>query len=411
MARPTLVRVPKPRKPYRDFPLHQKAVGPGYWAKKILGRTYYFGRWADGWQAALAEYDRVKVTLFSGGRIEDVRGGSGSLLYVCNHFLEAKERRVIAGQLTRRYFDELKATCGTLLETIGPNVLADSLQPTDFDKLYSRFAKEYGVTRLGNEIGRVKQVFNHADACGLIERLPRYGTNFRRPPRRLVRLQAASNETPTFEATELQLVLKESSPQLAAMILLGINCGLGNHDIGGLTWDHLDLRGGWLNYPRNKTGIPRHANLWPETIAALRKIPRGNPVFRTKFGKAWKYTAISHEFGKLLDEVKLRAAKRNFYALRHTFETVAGDCADQVAVDVVMGHATPGMGTTYRHSISDERLIRVAETVRKWFLAGRSRNNSEHKSRRRINGSMRLNTPRGNLGGNFQTRRNLKSKK
>ena len=40
-----LPRPPKPAKPYPDFPL--TAHPAGYWCKKIRGRLYYFGPWAD----------------------------------------------------------------------------------------------------------------------------------------------------------------------------------------------------------------------------------------------------------------------------------------------------------------------------------------------------------------------------
>src|SRR5205823_5466725 len=54
------------------------------------------------------------------------------------------------------------------------------------------------------------------------------------------------------------------------MILLGVNCGFGNTDCAGLTFTGLDLDGGWVNYPRPKTGIARRCPLWPETVAAIR---------------------------------------------------------------------------------------------------------------------------------------------
>ncbi len=60
--------------------------------------------------------------------------------------------------------------------------------------------------------------------------------------------------------------------QLKAMILLGINGGMGNTDCSSLPLSALDLDGGWLNYPRPKTGVDRKIPLWPETIEALRQV-------------------------------------------------------------------------------------------------------------------------------------------
>ena len=56
---------------------------------------------------------------------------------------------------------------------------------------------------------------------------------------------------------------------LKAMLLLGVNCGLGNHDIAMLPLSALDLDSRWLKFPRPKTGIQRRCPLWPETVEAL----------------------------------------------------------------------------------------------------------------------------------------------
>ena len=42
---------------------------------------------------------------------------------------------------------------------------------------------------------------------------------------------------------------------LKAMLLLGINCGMGQSDIANLPKSHVDLERGWLDSPRRKTGV------------------------------------------------------------------------------------------------------------------------------------------------------------
>lgn len=138
-----------------------------------------------------------------------------------------------------------------------------------------------------------------------------------------------------------------------------------------------------FDYPRPKTGVPRRCPLWPETVAALvraaavRREPaegsHSELVFVTKYGKPWsKATSdnpISNEIAKLLKSLKLHRPGLNFYALRHTFETIAGETRDQVAVDHIMGHARDDMASVYRERISDERLKAVTNSVREWLFA------------------------------------------
>ena len=69
----------------------------------------------------------------------------------------------------------------------------------------------------------------------------------------------------------------------------------------------------------------------------------------------------------ILRRLKLTRPKLNFYALRHTFETIGGESRDQVAVDHIMGHAREDMASVYRERISDDRLRAVADYVRTWL--------------------------------------------
>jgi integrase len=149
---------------------------------------------------------------------------------------------------------------------------------------------------------------------------------------------------------------------------------------------HIDLRGGWLQYPRPKTGINRRAKLWPQTVRAIEKALDGQRkakqeqyrdlVFFTRCGAPWGHedkpiSPISSEFRKLLEQLKLYRRGRSFYALRHVFRTIADETKDQPAIDLVMGHARGDIASEYRERISDERLQAVADHVRTWLFGNR----------------------------------------
>ena len=82
-----------------------------------------------------------------------------------------------------------------------------------------------------------------------------------------------------FEAAEIRQMIDAAGPQLRAMILLGINCGYGNTDCASLAKSALDLDGGWVDFPRPKTGVGRRCPLWPETVSLMQAHldARGNP--------------------------------------------------------------------------------------------------------------------------------------
>src|SRR3981081_1315836 len=83
----------KPDKPYADFPLFPHATGR--WAKKIKGKTCYFGAWADP-DGALAKYLVEKGALHAGRKGREAPGGA-TLKDLCNQFLAAKQSLVDSG--------------------------------------------------------------------------------------------------------------------------------------------------------------------------------------------------------------------------------------------------------------------------------------------------------------------------
>ena len=393
-AAPAVGKTQKPAKPHPDFPLYAHATKR--WAKKIRGRTLFFGPWDDP-DGALAKYNAEKDALLAGRKPREDTEGT-TVKELCNKFLNAKQALVDSNELTRRSWQDYKGACELVIAEFGKTRLVADLDPDDFAKLRKTMVgKGWGPVTLGNVIQRIRVAFKFAFDNGAIDRPVRYGQNFARPSRKTVRIDRAKKGTKLFTADEVRALIngkkieqEGAEPELVkpstvmrAMVLLGINCGFGNADCGHLTKSTVDLDGAVIDYPRPKTGIKRRCPLWPETIAALREALAVRPapkdeadadlVFVTKYGLPWaKDTAdqtLSKEFGKLLKALGINGRTGlGFYTLRHTFRTVADEAKDQPAADYIMGHETPHMLSVYRETISDERLKAVSDHVRKWVF-------------------------------------------
>lgn len=379
MANSTKAR--KFEKPRPDFPLFPHATGR--WAKKVRRKLHYFGRCADDpkGEAALQKWLDEKDDLLAGRTPNRNREGL-TVHQLCNAFLAAKDGQLAAGDIARQSFIDYRDTCQIILDRFGKTRLVDDLRPADFEALRAWLAKRYATTTLSNEVQRIRTTFKYAADAELIERPVKFGPTFKRPAKRVLRADRQRKGPRMFEARELRKLLKGADDQLRAMILLGINCGFGNADCGRLPKSALDLRNGWVNFPRPKTAIERRCKLWPETIEALRAALASRPkpknpehrdlVFITKYGGAWyKETSdnpISNETRKLLDRLNLYRPGLGFYCLRRGFETIGGDSRDQIAVDAVMGHSDASMGAVYRQRIEDARLQAVAAHVRRWLF-------------------------------------------
>jgi integrase len=209
-----------------------------------------------------------------------------------------------------------------------------------------------------------------------------FGPDFRRPSAKTLRKHRQAQGLKLFEAHELRAMLAKAKLPLRAMLLLGINCGFGNSDCGNLPLSALDFERGWVVFARPKTGIERRIPLWPETVQALKdwllvrpqaaKPQHAGLVFLTSKRGSWHKendNPISKETAKVMKLCGLNG-KRNFYAIRHSFQTFSEDrSGDFLAVRKIMGHATQDIADAYRERISDERLRRVVEHVRAWLFA------------------------------------------
>ena len=134
--------------------------------------------------------------------------------------------------------------------------------------------------------------------------------------------------------------MNAAGTSLRAMMLLGLNAGFGNNDCASLPISTIDLDGGWIDFPRPKTGIARRCHLWPETRQAIREVLAERPapkdpadaglVFLQRSGRRWvrntpnsRTDNISVQFFFLLKAQAMYREGIGFYTLRHVFRTIA----------------------------------------------------------------------------------------
>ncbi|MBP87252.1 MAG: hypothetical protein CMJ64_11110 [Planctomycetaceae bacterium] len=403
------------------YPLFPHATGR--WAKKIIGRLHYFGRWAntqageiipvDDVDASASEaeelYNAQKIDLHNGRKpkVESLNADDGyTIRNLCNEFLTSKLHKVDSGELSRHTFSDYQRSCDLLIEAFGKWRRVDDLAPDDFEKLRAKLNKELSIVTVKNEINRCRIILKYAHDQQKIEKPVAFGQSFDKPSARALRKLRNEAGPKLFAANELTPILAEADPWMRAMVLLGINGGLGNTDCANLPKSAIDFESGWLMYPRPKTEVQRRIPLWQETLEALEQAIDTRPkpknleddklCFVTIQGNRWvritpskttkdRYVtvnSVSKRFSALLKELSISGKQGwGFYTLRHTFETVAGESKDQVAVDALMGHVDGSMAAVYRERISDERLRAVADHVHDWLFCGDTTGDSDEAER------------------------------
>lgn len=160
----------------------------------------------------------------------------------------------------------------------------------------------------------------------------------------------------------------------------------------------MDLKKGWMIFPRVKTGIKRRNPLWPETIAALnvaiqqRKRPkqkedrevvllsiRGERLVRVT--EKSRTDGITTGFSKLLKKLDINGRRGlGFYSLRHTFATIGLQARDRDAVKAMMGHVESDVLSRYDETgPSDERRLAVSNHIRSWLFPPAKKSKSAKK--------------------------------
>ena len=373
----------KPDKPWPTFPLY--AHKSGRWAKKIRGTTHYFGPWRDP-NGAHQRYLADKDDLEAGRRPSRASAGVTDALAVKQMFglfLDAKEISVESGEMEKSTWKAYERLSRRAIHVWGANISVETLGPEDFQRLRKDLQKTHKrLESITTAIAKIKAVFHWAcNDQGYIDRLPRFGSAFKRPSKRDIDREREESGERTFTVEQIRALLAAARPTIKAMILLGVNCGYGNTDCGKLPLAKLDLDGGWATFARTKNAIRRRAKLWPETVEAIREVLKvrkapadtqhAGRLFITKYCHSFRAGAIGYEFEKLALKIGMTRESADFYDLRRTCASIGIQCNDDDAVRTIMGHkrvATDMLGVYNRLQVSDERLKAVSDHIHAWLF-------------------------------------------
>ena len=352
----------------------------GQYCKKIQGKIYYFG--ADKKQALERYLDQA--TYLHGGRnlIQKASNGNMALKDLCEFYLKYQRAKVQANDLTAKHHNDQISSLKKLTSFLGQDRKIKNVSTLDLQNYKRKLQASYGsMHRLNLHISIMKAMFHWARKNDILENIPNIDA--------ISRGKIIHQERFTFDSQQINKLLATADVKMQAMIWLGLNCGFGCTDCAQLKWKDLDLENSRVKLARNKTGVPRNLPLWPETIQALKKVPKsGKLVFYTSKGHTLirtllksedngdsKYTTINFvtpRFSRLLKKTGIHAPKgAGFYTLRRTAATLAARSGDPFAVQRLLGHADLKMATRYVQNVSAQ-TDRVVENSRKYVIQGKT---------------------------------------
>jgi len=350
----------------------------GQYCKKIKGKIRYFG---TDKKRALEKY-LAQATYLHGAQslLQKASNGKMTLKQLCDLYLQYQHSRVLADNVTPKHYNDQIGSLNRLMSFLGQGCKIENISTLDLQNYKRKLQNHYpSATRLNLNISHIKAMFHWARRNDVLEAIPNIDA--------ISKGKVVRKRMYTFNSQEIKKLLSAAGVKIQAMIWLGLNCAFGCTDCGKLKWKDLDLKNDRVRYPRNKTGTPRDLPLWPETIEALKKLPRSGPlVFYNSQGQPWittlvkiksngerKYIPVNRitpTFSRLMKKARIHVPKgTGFYALRRTSATTAARSGDPFVVQRLLGHVDLTMATRYVQDVS-EQTDRAIENSRKYLLRG-----------------------------------------
>jgi len=139
---------------------------------------------------------------------------------------------------------------------------------------------------------------------------------------------------------------KSGDTTFCAMMFLALNAAMYGSEAAAVRWDEVDLKRGELVTNRNKTGVPRVAVLWPETVRAIKALPHQRDTLFLGERRSYTATMIWKKWNEYREAAGTPAAVQ-FSSIRDGSYTQACRTASQDKARILAGHRLPGAMDNY----------------------------------------------------------------
>jgi integrase len=182
-----------------------------------------------------------------------------------------QKSEVLGGQIRNTTYGSIEKDCKNALAFLPPTLRMDGLTLAVLTDAKNKMFATLRRRTVKNYLGRLKQMlkwFYDETDYGKAHDKP---TNFDKV---FNVANAIRTDVKIPTPTQLKTLLAVASDRTRMYILLAMNCGMYQSDIGHLTLDEINLSEGYIFWDREKEPTNefrvRH-DLWPETLAAVRK--------------------------------------------------------------------------------------------------------------------------------------------
>ena len=371
------------------------------WVARINGRP----RWICGAKPhalALAIYHRKAAVLTAGRALMPLAPSNPTarptLHWMLNKWLDQKLADAEAGELQHRTFGQYRRSCRAIDKIAGTQIVAE-ITPDWTQELYNRIRAVHSVDSAKRAISHLQTAVRHAEDMRWVSGVTLGNTLVKK----LIGKGRPTMKFKLFTGPQIRQLLtaslrgirstdgrgRSSKLQLHAMILLALNGGYGATELSELTRSVIDLDNAKIDHARGKTGASHVVPLWPETVAALRRVMdlklHDTLVFLTREENPWTRVLVKREgkkitpigidnvnerYQELCESIGLRIKGQGFYKLRHLHATTADAAGDSHATYTLMGHQLPGAKSHYVR-VDYQRVIEVVNFIRQELILKR----------------------------------------